>query len=84
MTYPTIPLVQFYSNPVDYDSRSKRVELGKGGVIDRSRTHFLNPVKRSYKISAIIKDRDTLQTFLETNRGLPFEFLETSEVCLCL
>jgi hypothetical protein len=74
MTYPTIPLVQFYSNPVEYDTRAKRIEQGRGGVIDRSRTHFINAIRRTYKVTATLTDRDTLQTFLETNRGTPFEF----------
>lgn len=72
--YPTINLPLFYNNGIDYDSRPTRVELGKGGVIDRSRTHWQNATKRSFNISATLKDRDELNTFLEANRGLPFEF----------
>jgi hypothetical protein len=44
------------------------------GVIDRGRRHFIQGVRKAYQIKAILKDRDELQTFLETNRGLPFEF----------
>lgn len=72
--YPSINLPLFYNNGIDYDSRPTRVELGKGGVIDRSRTHWQNTTKRSFNISATLKDRDELNTFLKANRGLPFEF----------
>jgi hypothetical protein len=72
--YPKIPVTQFYGNPCDFDSRNIRVEQGRGGVIDRGRRHFIQGVRKTYQIKAILKDRDELQTFLETNRGLPFEF----------
>lgn len=72
--YPKIPVTQFYGNPCDHDTRNIRVEQGRGGVVDRGRKHWLNPVRKTYQIKAILKDRDELQTFLETNRGLPFEF----------
>jgi phage-related protein len=73
-TYPTIPITQFYNNAATYDPRAAKVELGKGGVVDRSRIHFLNNTRKSYSISAVLQEKDTLQNFLETNRGKPFEF----------
>ena len=72
--YPVIPITQFYNNAVTYDPRAAKVELGKGGVLDRSSIHFFNNTRKSYSISAVLKDRDTLQNFLELNRGKPFEF----------
>jgi hypothetical protein len=72
--YPKIPVTQFYGNPCDHDTRNIRVEQGRGGVVDRGRRHFIQGVRKTYQVKAILKDRDELQTFLETNRGLPFEF----------
>ena len=72
--YPVIPITQFYNNAVTYDPRAAKVELGKGGVLDRSRIHFFNNTRKSYSINAVLKDKDTLQNFLELNRGKPFEF----------
>ena len=72
--YPTIPIVQFYGNPVDTDSLAKKIELGKGSVIDRFQPNAINKTRKSYKITATIQNRDELKAFLETNRGLPFEF----------
>ncbi len=72
--YPVIPITQFYNNAVTYDPRAAKVELGKGGVLDRSRIHFFNNTRKSYFINAVLKDKDTLQNFLEVNRGKPFEF----------
>lgn len=72
--YPVIPITQFYNNAVTYDPRAAKVELGKGGVLDRSRIHFFNNTRKNYSISAVLKDKDTLQNFLELNRGKPFEF----------
>lgn len=74
MSYPVIPITQFYNNAVTYDPRVAKVELGKGGVLDRSRIHFFNNTRKSYSINATLKDKDTLQNFLELNRGKPFEF----------
>jgi hypothetical protein len=74
-TYSEIPLiVQHFGNPIDFNPRSVKVELGKGGVVNRSRTNFLNATRKTYKIDAYVKDRDTVQDFLENNQGHPFEF----------
>ena len=72
--YPEIDLVSFFGDSVEYDCRAGRVEQGKGGVIDRKRVHFINGTKRTYTINATLKDRDDIETFLETNRGIPFVF----------
>jgi len=72
--YPEIDLVSFFNDSLEYDCRSGRVEQNRGGVIDRKRVHFINATKRTYTINATLKDRDTLQGFLETNRGTPFVF----------
>ena len=74
MTYPTIPLVAFYNDSVDFDTRANLVEQGRGGVKDRSRRHFLNATRRSFNVNATLKNRDELQQFLEENRGKPFRF----------
>jgi hypothetical protein len=74
MPYPAIPLELFYNVGIDFDSRPTNVELGKGGVIGRSKKHWLNATKRTFNISATLTERAELKTFLETNRGLPFEF----------
>lgn len=76
-TSPTIPLVQFYGNSVSYQSRNTTIEMGKNGVIGRTKTHSQNAVRSRYSISAIVKtttEKNTLQTFLLTNKGKPFRF----------
>ncbi len=76
-TFPTIPITQFYGNPVSYESRNSKTELGKNGVIGRSKTHSQNAVRSRYSISAIVKtptEKTALQTFLLTNKGKPFRF----------
>lgn len=74
VNYPEIDLVSFFGDSVEWDSRASRVEQGKNGVIDRKRVHFINATKRIYTINATLRDRDTLQSFLEQNRGTPFVF----------
>lgn len=74
INYPEINLVAFFNDSVEVDCRASRVEQGKNGVIDRKRVHFINATKRTYSINATLRDRDTLQSFLEQNRGTPFVF----------
>jgi hypothetical protein len=73
--YQRIDLVAFFNDAIEFDVRSTKVELGQGGVINRARRHFKNATKRSFNVNATLRDRDTLQQFLETNRGRPFEYV---------
>jgi hypothetical protein len=73
-SYPEIDLVSYFNDSVEYDCRAGRVEQGRGGVIDRKRVHFINATKRTYTINATLRDRNSLQSFLEQNRGTPFVF----------
>ena len=74
MTYPVLPLVSYYGDAIEFDSRPNLVEQGRGGVKDRSYRHWKNRTKRSFTINATIQNRDELKDFLENNRGTPFRF----------
>ena len=74
MSYPVLPLVSYYGDTIEFDSRPNLVEQLKGGVKDRSYRHWKNRTKRSFMINATVQNRDELQEFLEANRGIPFRF----------
>ncbi len=82
MTYPSIPVEGYWNNPISSTAQFTRVEMIEGGVIQRSRSQVLNSVRQQWAFNGVVKDRDTVDTFLRGRNGLPFIFQGAVYTCV--
>ena len=74
MSYPKIPIIGYWRNPIQSTPKFTKLEFGKGGVIERQRSQLLNAVRRNYAVQGTITNKDELETFLRSRDGRPFEY----------
>lgn len=81
MSYPAIPLEGYWNNNISHTPKFTEIKLGEGGVNKRERSQLLNPVRKTWNVTANVKDRDTLENFLMGRNGLPFTYQGSAYTC---
>ncbi|MFG6101162.1 hypothetical protein U2F10_02840 [Leptothoe sp. EHU-05/26/07-4] len=82
MPYPIIPLEIYYSNPINQTPQFTRIEMGRGGVVHRSRSQIINNARRSWSFQGVLKNRDAVEDFLRDRKGKPFRYEGGNYTCL--